>query len=73
MKISINSENKTMNLIVITSMFLITHQNQILRKTPQHTSLGDGMVLIVENQQDTATRGIGGLALIRNNSEDSLT
>ena len=47
LKISINYEHKAMKLRKITSLFLITYQTQRLRKTPQHTSLEVGIVLIV--------------------------
>ena len=59
--------------MVITSLFLITYQTQKLIKIPQHTILGYGMVLIVENYQDTTTRGIFRLGLTKKHSEDSLT
>ena len=44
---------------MITSLFMIAHRTQRLSKTPKHTSLGDGMLLVVENQQDTAMIGLG--------------
>ena len=72
-KISINSEHKAMNFMTITSLFLIIYQNQRLSNIPQHTSLGDGMVFIVENNQDTAMRGIRCLDLVKKHSENSLT
>ena len=48
MKILMNSDQNAMNLMVIMRLYLITYQTHILRKTPQHTSLGGGMVLILE-------------------------
>ena len=72
-KISINSEHKAMNFMTITSLFLIIYQNQRLINIPQHTSLGDGMVFIVENNQDTAMRGIRYLDLVNKHSDNSLT
>ena len=54
-------------------LLLITYQTQILRETPQHTSLGVGMVKIVENQNDTFKIGLGYLNSAKKHSEDSLT
>ena len=68
-----NSEHKYMKLMIITSLFLITFRTHQLSETPQNTSLGYGIVFISENHQDTATRGIGCLNLLKNHSEESLT
>ena len=45
-RISMDSDNKYMKLMMITSLFLKTHQTQRLSETSQYTSLGDGMVSI---------------------------
>ena len=71
--ISMDSDNKYMKLMMITSLFLKTHQTQRLSETSQYTSLGDGMVSIVGNQQDINTIGLGCLTLANNHSHDSLT
>ena len=54
-----NYEHKDMKLMMITRFFLIAYQTQKLSEIPQHTRLGGGMVLIIENCQDTVTRVLG--------------
>ena len=71
-KISIKYIHKDMKLMMIMRLFLIIFRAQKLINKIQHTILGDGMVLFVENQQDIATRGLGCLDFAKNNSEVSL-
>ena len=52
-KSSINSEQKSIKFKVIARLFMITYQNQRLRETHQHKNLGYGMVLVIENKQET--------------------
>ena len=62
-----------MKLMTTTSLFLITYQTQRIRETLQHTILGVKIVLILEKQKDTASRGIGYMVLVKKHSEESLT
>ena len=63
-----NYEKKAVELMMIMRLFLIEYRTHILSKTPQHTSLGGGMLLIVENQQYTSTRDLGCLNCYRQHS-----
>ena len=62
-----------MQLMMTTILFLITYKTQQLNETPLYKSLGVGVVLIIEKHQDTVTRGIGCMYLVKNHSDDSLT
>ena len=70
-KISMNYDHKAIKLIMTTSLFLITYQNQLLSEIPQHKIIGYEMVFIIENHNYTAMIGIGYLDLANKNSEDS--
>ena len=48
-------------------------QTHRLSNTPQHTSLGVQMVLIIEKHRENITTRIGCLDLVNNKSEVSLT
>ena len=58
-KISIKFKHKAMKLMSTTILSQIIYQSQGLRNTPQHKKLGFGMILIIENCQDTISRGQG--------------
>ena len=66
-----NYDHKAIKLIMTTSLFLITYQNQLLSEIPQHKIIGYEMVFIIENHNYTAMIGIGYLDLANKNSEDS--
>ena len=61
-----SSSHKSVNLIIIISLFLVRYQNHRLIKTPQHTIFGVGIVLIVLNQHIFGEESLRGLTYLTN-------